>query len=75
MAASTKLSPSPKGPTVKPLTKRKAWLALKTHHKQIQGSHLRKLFDDDPKRGEHFVVDAAGIYFDYSKNRITEKSV
>ena len=67
--------PSPKPPAIKPLTKRKAWLALKAHYKTIQAAHLWKLFENDPKRGERFTVDAVGIYFDYSKNRITEKTL
>lgn len=62
-------------PTVKPLTKRKAWAALKAHHKQISRTHLRKLFADDSKRAERFTVEAAGIYLDYSKNLITEKTI
>jgi glucose-6-phosphate isomerase len=66
---------SSKASTLKPLAKRKAWIALKAHAKQVQGTHLRKLFDSDPKRGERFVVDAVGMYFDYSKNRITEKTM
>ena len=73
MAVHTKRSP--KTSAVKPLTKRKAWLALKAHARKMQGTHLRKLFEDDPKRGERFTVDAVGIYFDYSKNRITEKTI
>jgi len=60
---------------LKPLTKRKAWAALKTHHAKLRAAHLRKLFEDDPKRGERFAVEAVGIYFDYSKNRITEKTI
>jgi glucose-6-phosphate isomerase len=60
---------------VKPLTKRKAWSALKAHQKQIQATHLRKLFEQDPKRAERFTVEALGIYFDYSKNLITKKTV
>ena len=60
---------------IKPLTQRKAWIALKAHAKQMQSTHLRQLFDEDPKRAEKFTVDAAGIYFDYSKNRITEKTM
>ncbi len=60
---------------VKPLTKRKAWAALKTHHKKIQATHLKKLFADDPKRAERFTVEEVGIYLDYSKNLITEKTV
>lgn len=64
-----------KSPAVKPLTKRKAWAALKAHHKTVQSLHLRKLFDDDPKRGERFTAEALGIYLDYSKNRITDKTL
>jgi glucose-6-phosphate isomerase len=64
-----------KATKIKPLTKRKAWAALKTHYKTAQALQLRKLFDDDPKRGGGFSVEALGIYLDYSKNRITEKTV
>ena len=64
-----------KSSPIKPLTQRKAWTALKTHAKQMQTAQLRKLFDDDPKRAEKFTIEALGIYFDYSKNRITEKTV
>jgi glucose-6-phosphate isomerase len=64
-----------KDSTLKPLTQRKAWVALKAHARQVQATHLRKLFEDDPKRGERFVVDALGMYFDYSKNRITDKTI
>jgi glucose-6-phosphate isomerase len=66
---------TPKVPALKPLTKRKAWAALKAHHRQISRAHLRKLFADDSKRGERFTVDAVGIYLDYSKNLITEKTI
>jgi glucose-6-phosphate isomerase len=66
---------TPQSPALKPLTKRKAWAALKAHHKQISRTHLRKLFADDSKRGERFTVDAVGIYLDYSKNLITEKTI
>ncbi len=60
---------------IKPLTQRPAWKALAAHHKKIQKLHLRKLFADDPKRGERLKVEAAGLYLDYSKNRITEKTL
>jgi glucose-6-phosphate isomerase len=73
MARTTKATPKP--PAVKPLTKRKAWSALRTHHKTVQSVHLRKLFADNPKRAEKFSLEALGIYFDYSKNRITDKTV
>ena len=71
----TRMKRSSKAPTVKPLARRKAWLALKVHHKKMQAIHLRELFEDDPKRAERFAVDALGIYFDFSKNRLTEKTL
>ena len=64
-----------KSPEMKPLTKRKAWSALRAHHKTVHSVHLRKLFADNPKRAEKFSLEALGIYFDYSKNRITDKTV
>jgi glucose-6-phosphate isomerase len=60
---------------LEPLTKEKSWKALQAHHEQIRGFHLRKLFADDPKRGERMTAEAAGIFLDYSKNRITEETV
>ncbi|MGC1563035.1 MAG: glucose-6-phosphate isomerase [Bradyrhizobium sp.] len=48
---------------------------MRTHHKTVQSVHLRKLFADNPKRAEKFSLEALGIYFDYSKNRITDKTV
>ncbi len=71
----TRTKSTSKALPVKPLTKRKAWAALKTHHKLLQATHLKKLFADDPKRAERFTVEAVGIYLDYSKNLITEKTV
>ena len=59
----------------KPLTKRAAWKALDAHYKKIQSLHLRTLFADDPKRGERLTAEAAGIYLDYSKNRITDETL
>ena len=61
--------------TIQPLTKRPAWKALQAHYQQIHSLHLRQLFADDPLRGERFVVDALGIYLDYSKNRITDETL
>ena len=61
--------------TVKPLTQRLAWKALAAHHKQIQKLHLRKLFADDAKRGQRFTAEAAGLFLDYSKNRITDQTL
>ena len=56
---------------IKPLTQRKSWKALAAHHKQIRKLHLRKLFADDFKRGTSLTAEGAGLYLDYSKNRIT----
>lgn len=57
------------------LTARPAWKALVVHHKKIRDVHLRKLFADDPKRGERLTVEAAGIFLDYSKNRINDDTI
>ncbi|MCI0339314.1 MAG: glucose-6-phosphate isomerase [Acidobacteria bacterium] len=57
------------------LTQRPAWQALEHHYREHKDIHLRKLFADDPRRGERLTVEAAGLYFDYSKNRITEETV
>lgn len=57
--------------TVQALTERPAWKAL-TDHAHLGGNrHLRQLFADDPRRGEHMNAEAVGIYLDYSKNRIS----
>src|SRR5262245_62453251 len=58
-----------------PLTQRQAWKALASHHKTVRELHLRKLFADDPTRGERLTVEAAGLYLDYSKNRVTDETV
>jgi len=60
---------------IKPLRERPAWKALERHHGQIAGRHLRELFAADPGRAERFAVEAAGLYLDYSKNRITEETM
>src|SRR5664279_5099492 len=57
------------------LTKRSAWKALEAHYQKIRELHLRKLFADDPRRGERLTAEAIGIYFDYSKHRITDETV
>ena len=59
----------------KPLTRRKAWKALATHYTKLQKLHLRKLFAEDPKRGERLTAEAAGLFLDYSKNRITSEAL
>ena len=58
-----------------PLRERKAWQALLRHHEEIAGRHLRDLFAEDPGRGERLTAEAAGIFLDYSKNRITDETM
>src|SRR5262245_10049724 len=60
---------------IQSLTARPAWKALEAHHRMVRELHLRTLFADDPKRGEHMTAEAAGIFLDYSKNRITEETL
>jgi glucose-6-phosphate isomerase len=57
------------------LTQRPAWKALADHYQKTRDLHLRTLFAEDPKRGERFAREAIGIYFDYSKNRVTEETM
>ena len=57
------------------LTDRPAWKALEAHYPKIQELHLRDLFADDAKRGERLAMDAVGIYFDYSKHRVTDETL
>jgi glucose-6-phosphate isomerase len=57
------------------LTRRRAWRALAAHQKKIKALHLRQLFAADPKRGERMTAEAAGLFLDYSKNRITNETV
>ena len=58
-----------------PLTKHPAWKALSEHHQKIRMVHLRQLFADDPLRGERLTAEAAGLYLDYSKNRVTDETI
>jgi glucose-6-phosphate isomerase len=61
--------------TASPTIEHPAWRALEAHYKQIKKVQLRALFADDPSRGERMTVEAAGIYLDYSKNRITDETL
>lgn len=65
---------------VEPLTKRRAtkrtgWSALAAHFKTVSKVHLRQLFADDPQRGERLVLEALGLYLDYSKNRVIDETL
>jgi glucose-6-phosphate isomerase len=57
------------------LTRLPAWQAIEAHYQKIRDLHLRKLFADDPMRGERLKVEAIGIYFDYSKQRMTDDTL
>jgi len=61
--------------SVKPLPQPQAWQDLARHGEQVRDLQLRQLFADDPKRGERFTTQAAGIFLDYSKNRITDDTL
>ena len=61
--------------TTTPLRDRPAWRALERHHTEIAPRHLRELFEADPDRGTRLTAEAAGIYLDYSKNRITDETL
>lgn len=61
--------------TATPLTQLSAWKALESHAESIKPKHLRELFAADPERGTRLAVDAEGIYFDYSKHRITDETI
>ncbi len=58
-----------------PLTARPSWKLLKAHQEKIGELHLRRLFADDPTRGERLTAEAVGIYLDYSKNRVTDETL
>jgi glucose-6-phosphate isomerase len=58
-----------------PLSARAAWRALEAHRAEIGERHLRDLFADDPDRGERLTAEGAGLFLDYSKNRITDQTL
>ena len=58
--------------TTVPLTTRPAWAALQKHYEDIRDLHLRDIFAGDPTRGERLAAEGAGLYLDYSKNRVTD---
>ncbi|MCW5880533.1 MAG: glucose-6-phosphate isomerase, partial [Anaerolineae bacterium] len=57
------------------VTQRPAWRALAAHYQSIKDVHLQTLFAQDPQRGERLALDAAGLYLDYSKHRITDETL
>ncbi|HEY0297439.1 MAG TPA: glucose-6-phosphate isomerase [Bordetella sp.] len=65
----------PLGAAAVSLTERPAWQALMAHYRQIRNLHLRDLFAEDPSRSERMTLEGAGLYFDYSKHRITGETI
>ncbi len=60
---------------LKPLTRRKAWKVLAAHYRKARRWHLRELFADDSERGRRLTAEAAGLFLDYSKNRVTDETL
>ena len=58
-----------------PLRRRPAWKALEAHYQEVRDLHLRQLFAEDPTRGERLTAEAAGLFLDYSKNRVTDETL
>ena len=76
MPPTTPTSPkSSKTAAIAPLQQRPAFEALQAHFKAMAPRHLRQLFAEDPNRGKQLTLEAAGIYLDYSKNRLTRETV
>jgi glucose-6-phosphate isomerase len=72
---STTVAEGPSSVEIKPLTERKSWAELTAHAEALRNVHLRTLFADHAERGEKFTVEAAGLFLDYSKNRITDETL
>jgi glucose-6-phosphate isomerase len=58
-----------------PLTQRPSWKALEAHYAKIKDLHLRELFAQDSTRGQRYTCEAAGLFLDYSKHRITDETL
>ena len=61
--------------TMTATTQLPSWKALHAHYQQVRNLHLRELFSQDPSRGERLCAEGAGIYLDYSKNRVTDETL
>jgi glucose-6-phosphate isomerase len=69
MAARSELS------RTRPTSQRGAWRALEQHYQSMRGRHLQDLFANDPARGERMTAEAAGVFLDYSKNRVDDATL
>src|SRR5262249_9718872 len=72
---SMNMAANPQPQVKKRATKPSSWKDLTAHYKTVSKVHLRQLFADDPKRGQRMAVEAAGLYLDYSKNRVTDETL
>jgi glucose-6-phosphate isomerase len=70
-AAATKRAPG----ATRALPDRPAWRVLAVHARKLSGRHLRELFAEDPTRGERLTAEGAGLFLDYSKNRVTNETL
>src|SRR5690349_914132 len=61
--------------SVTPLKQRPAWKALEAHYEQVKNVHLHQLFAEDAERFKRLTTEALGIYYDYSKNRVTNETL
>src|SRR5471032_1482155 len=52
-----------------------AWAALEAHYAKVRTTHMRDLFAKDPQRGERLNAEGAGVFLDYSKNRLTDRTL
>ena len=69
------MAANPQPPVKKRASKQAAWKALKAHYKTVADLQLRQLFADDPQRGQRMAIEAAGLYLDYSKNRVKDETL
>jgi glucose-6-phosphate isomerase len=69
------MAAQPQPLTTKPTVKSTAWKALGEHYKSVSKIHLRQLFAEDSARGQRMVLEAVGLYLDYSKNRVTDETI
>ncbi len=72
---STTVTNAPNSLSTEPLTESAAWKALNAHYEQVHDVHLRDLFASDPGRGERLTAEGAGLFLDYSKNRISDETL
>jgi glucose-6-phosphate isomerase len=71
----TQLTSKSANAVASPLSGRPSWKALRAHFDKVQQVHLRELFAEDARRGERMTAEGAGMFLDYSKNRVTDETM